>query len=349
METKRLKTAFLGITEKDQGLLEAAWKNKLFHVVALAGDNPDLVTNFAGRYECAPFDDYRQLVVRNQLDLLVVTAPMHLCEEHVRTAMKKKINILKLAPPALDFEQTAEFMKIAQRNKTEFFVTNPMLFCPAFAELPKHIRTEDMSQIHLICCFCNTPIGLDEPAQRWLNDPKVAGGGVLLRDCYYIIDLIVQNFGLPQQVYCLTTNQAPDKQQRLSITEDTVTVLMKFSDTLIGSLIGSRRFGPACAGLTIHGRQSYMTFTNDSFANHDNSGTITQQQKFDYTPDESIEKMLQNIASTMLRPVKKQTNARVQNLMNMALIEAAYLSARTAMPEEPLKVLEMAATASTGI
>jgi predicted dehydrogenase len=349
METQKLKTAFLGIAEKDQALLEAAWKNKLFEVVALAGDNPDLVANFAGRYECVPFDDYRQLVVRNQLDLLVVTAPMHLCEEHVRTAMKKKIKILKLAPPALDFEQTAEFMKIARKNKTEFFVANPMLFCSSFAELPKHIRTQDKSQIYLICCFCNTPTGLDEPAQRWLNDPKVAGGGVLLRDCYYIIDLIVLNFGLPQQVYCLTTNQAPDKQQRLSITEDTVTVLMKFSDTLIGSLTGSRRFGPGCAGLTIHGRQSYMTFTNDSFTIHDNCGTITQQQKFDYNPDESIEKMLHNIASTMLQPDKKQANARARNLMNMALIEAAYLSARTAMPEEPLKVLEMAATASTGI
>jgi len=345
METQKLKTAFLGIAEKDQALLEAARKNKHFDVVALAGDNPDLVAKFAGRYECAPFDDYRQLVVRNQLDLLVVTAPMHLCEEHVRTAMKKKVNILKLAPPAFDFEQTAEFMKIAQKNKIEFFVTNPMLFYPAFAELPNHIVSQDKSQIHLISCFCNTPIGLDEPAQRWLNDPKLAGGGVLLRDCYYIIDIIVQNFGLPQQVYCLTTNQAPDKQQRLSITEDTVTVLMKFSDTLIGSLIGSRRFGPASAGLTIHGRQNYMTFTNDSFTIHDNSGTITQQQQFDYTLDETIEKMLQNIASMMLQPVTRQTNTRTQNLMNMALIEAAYLSARTAMPEEPLKVLEMAATA----
>ena len=349
METKKLKTAFLGITEKDQGLLEAAWKNKLFDVVALAGGNPDLITSFAGRYECNAFDDYRQLIVRNELDLLVVTAPIHLCEEHVRAAMKKKFNILKLAPPALDFEQTAELMQIAQKNKVKFFVANPMLFCPAFAELPKHLQTQDKNEIHLVSAFCNTPTRLDEPSRRWLNDPKLAGGGVLLRDCYYIIDLVILNFGLPQQVYCLVTNQAPDKQQRLSITEDTVALLMKFSDTLIGSLVGSRRFGPPSAGLTIHGKQSYIAFTNDGFATYDNSGTIIQQQKCDYSPEECIKKMLQNVALAMLQPDKKQTDARTRNIMNMAVIEAAYLSARTAMPEEPLKVLEMAANAPTHI
>ena len=342
MEAKKLKTAFLGITEKDQPLLEAAWKNKLFQVVALAGANPDLVANFAGRYECTPFDDYRQLVVRNELDLLVVTAPLHLCEEHVKTAMKKKFNILKPAPPALDFEQATELMQIAQKNKVELFVANPMLFCPAFVELPKHIHTEDKNEIHLVSCFCNTPTRLDEPSQRWLNDPKMAGGGVLLRDCYHMIDLIVLNFGLPQQVYSLATNQAPDKQLRLSITEDTVAVLMKFSDTLIGSLVGSRRFGPPSAGVTIHGKGSYTVVTEHSITVHENSGKVVQQQKCGFDLDKSTEEMLQKVALSMHQPNKKKAETRTRNLMNMAVIEAAYLSARTAMPEEPFKVLEMA-------
>ena len=349
METKRLKTAFLGITERDQVLLEAVWENKHFDLLALGGGNPELVANFAGRYECQAFDDYRQLVIRNKLDLLIVTAPMHLCEEHIRAAMKKKFNILKLSPPALDFEHTAELMQIAQKNRAEFFVANPMLFCPAFAELPKQLQTQDKNEIHLISAFCNTPTSLDEPSQRWLNDPKLAGGGVLLRDCYSIIDLIVLNFGLPQQIYCLSTNQAPDKQQRLLITEDTVALLMKFSDTLIGSLIGSRRFGPPCAGLTAHGKQSFLAFTDESFTTYDNSGTVVQQQKFDYSPQECIKKMLQDVARTLLQPDKKQTDARTRNIMNMAVIEAAYLSARTGMPEEPVKVLEMAANAPTHI
>lgn len=342
METKRLKTAFLGITEKDQPLLEAAWKNQLFEVVALAGENQDLVANFAGRYECTPFDDYRQLVVRNQLDLLVVTAPLHLCEEHVRTAMKKNFNILKSAPAALDFEQAAEFMQMAQKNNIEFFVANPMLFCPAFSELPKHFKSEDKNEIYLISCFCNAPIQLDDPSQRWLNDPKMAGGGVLLRDCYYMIDLIVLNFGLPQQVYCLATNQAPDKQQRLSITEDTVTMLMKFSDTLIGSLVGSRRFGPPSAGLTIHGKENYTVVTNSSVTIHDNGGKVMKKEKCTCDLGKSTEAMLQSIALSMHQIDKKKTGFRERNLANMAVIESAYLSTRTAMPEEPLKVLEMA-------
>jgi predicted dehydrogenase len=349
MDTKKIKTAFLGITEKDQSLLETVWDNKSFRIAALAGNNQELVENFAGRYECAGFDDFRQLVVRNELDLLVVTAPIHLCEDYVKTAMKKGINILKLMPPALDFEQTVEFMQIAQKQKVKYFVANPFRFSPALGSIAEHVSLGDNNESYLVRCLCSAPVKLDEPAQRWLNDPKLAGGGVFLRDCYHLIDLIVSNFGLPQQVFCLTTNHAPDKQQRLSITEDTATVQMKFSDTLMCSLVASRRFGPASTSVTVHTSRNFVTFTGETIRINDNSGDIVKEEKFEAEPREQLEKMLQGIATALLEPGRNQTNPNTRNLKNMALIEAAYLSSRTAMPEEPHKVLEMAGNHSRGI
>ena len=52
--------------------------------------------------------------------------------------------------------------------------------------------------------------------------------------------------------------------------------------------------------------------------------------------------LLKNFALSMLMPDKNKlySSAR-ENLHDMALIEAAYLSARTSMPEEPSKILKM--------
>jgi hypothetical protein len=44
----------------------------------------------------------------------------------------------------------------------------------------------------------------------------------------------------------------------------------------------------------------------------------------------------------VLRPEgKKMASSGRENLKNMAVIESAYLSARTGMPEEPGKILQM--------
>ena len=71
---------------------------------------------------------------------------------------------------------------------------------------------------------------------------------MLLYECWEIIDQISLNFGLPQQVYCpvLSTvegvagSAAPDRQQRLYLTEDSAIVTMKFNDTLSGNLLAGR-------------------------------------------------------------------------------------------------------------
>ena len=79
----------------------------------------------------------------------------------------------------------------------------------------------------------------------WHNDPELAGGRVLLRDCYEIVDFFVGTFGLPEQVYCLATNNAEDKQRIRVIIEGAFEGVLERSELAIEgvnlNIIDSRR------------------------------------------------------------------------------------------------------------
>jgi predicted dehydrogenase len=160
-----------------------------------------------------------------------------------------------------------------------------------------------------------------------------------------MIDQIVWNFDMPQQVYSLNTNQAQDKQQRLYLTEDTAVVTMKFADTFIGNLIASRRdgIGPREEFLRLYGKDKILTVNQKRLTVTDGLGEVSEELEYDDDQLACMAKLLENFALSILSPDKNELwSGGRGNLKDMAVIESAYLSARTAMPEEPNRVLQMA-------
>jgi predicted dehydrogenase len=330
----RLKTAVLGLDDKGQFLLKTAAKIEQFEIAAVADSDTNLVEKIAGQYKCAKYDDYRQLVTtmdsrlrENDKHCLLVAAGTHSCDEYIRMAMKKKFNVLKLTPMARNFEEAAEFAALAEQENIQFAVANLRRFGQSYPGFGDFLRDGRIEQVFLITAFCNFS---EQPKDKWQTDPKLAGGGVLLHDCYEIIDQIILNFGIPQQIYCLNTNQAQDKQQRLYLVEDRAIVTMKFSDTLMGNLTAFQQKG---------------TGAKEEFMRAYGKGPEQNEEEFTYDDDESsrMEKLLNNFALSILAPDEnKLISSGKENLKNMAVIESAYLSARTAMPEEPNRILQMA-------
>ena len=355
MSEGRLKTAVLGLSDSGQLLLKAASQIDHFRVQAVADKDAVLAQRIAEEYNCAAYDDYRQLIIQNQLDCLLVAAAMYSCDEHIRAAMKKKFNILKLAPAARNFEEAAEFVGLAEDENVKLAVANPSRFARSFLALREFLQEGKIEQIFLITAFCNVgdqphrdPKHEKVPSESqptWETDPKLAGGGVLLRNCYEMIDQILWNFSMPQQIYSLHGNQALDKQQRLYLTEDTAVVTMKFSDTLIGNLIASRRtgMGPRENSLRVYGRDKILTVSDTQFTVVDGAGQSGGQLRCDDNALYRMTRLLESFALSILAPHdNKLFSSGRENLKNMAVIESAYLSARTGFPEEPSRILQMA-------
>jgi predicted dehydrogenase len=342
MSECKLKTAVLGLSDKGQLLLEAASKIDCFQILAVADKDTKLTERLAGQYNCTAYDDYRQLIVQNQFDCLLVAAGMYSCDEYIRMAIKKKFNILKLAPAARNFEEASEFVHLAEDENIKFAIANPSRFAQSFIALHEFLQQSGIEQIFLITALCT--VG-NEQNTGWQTDPKLAGGGVLLRNCYGIIDQIVCNFTAPQHVYSLNTNSAGDRQQRLYLTEDTAVVTMKFTDTSFGNLIASKVFGPKQNFLKVYGKNKILTVSDTRFTVSNSFGRTSKEFQYDDNELVSMKKVLKNFALSILSPDKnKLCSSARENLKNMAVIESAYLSARTGMPEEPGRILQMSQT-----
>lgn len=343
MGVDRLKTAILGLNEGGRLLLEAAGRLDCLQIHAVADKDPNLTEKIAVEYGCAPYDDYRQLVIQNELDCLLVAEATHCCEEYVRMAMKKKFNVLKLSPGARNFDEAAEFVRLGEEQNIRYAIANPSRFAESFRALAQFVRDGRISQVFLIHALCN-PGGHDPP--DWQNDPKLSGGGVLMHDCYRIIDQIVANFGMPEQVYSLNTNKAPDKQQRLYLTEDTAVVTMKFGGGCIGNLVTSRRtgVGPKQMSLKLYGKDGIVEADDERLVLSDRLGQEVETVGGDCDGPGRMTELLKNFAMSILSPeTNKVCSSGRENLQVMAVIESAYLSARTGFPEEPGRILQLAA------
>ena len=179
----------------------------------------------------------------------------------------------------------------------------------------------------------------------WRADPKLAGGGVLLHDCYQLFDQLLLSFPLPEQVYALKTNQAPDKQQRLYLTEDTALVCLRFSDALMGSVVATRRdeIGPHRASIEIHAKEARLTVTEDQVELRTRDGRNDLKWRYDEEEQVATERLLSSFARSLQAPDQfPLTSSGAENLRTMAVLESAYLSARTGFPEEPARILQLA-------
>jgi len=341
MAKNKLRTAILGLDKGGISLLRAASSVGSFEIQAVADKDVKIVEKAASEYKCVGYDDYRQLIIQNQFDCLLVAAGLYSCDEYIKTAMKKKFNILKLAPPARNVEEAMEFVRIAEEEKIKFVIANPCRFAKSFVVLREFLQKKHLEQIFLITALCS---GGGEGRSVWQSDPKLAGGGVLLHNCYEIIDQIMWNFPIPQQIYSLNTNVAGDKQQRLYLTEDTAIVTMKFSDTFFGNITASR-----CATLDVeekvlkvYGKEKNLTVSDNKFIVSDNSGRVREEREYEDDLIGREKALLENFALSILSPDKnKVMSSGRENLKNMVFIESAYLSARTSMPEEPDRILQM--------
>jgi len=309
--------------------------------LAVADKDASCAERVGEEYNRRGYDDYRQLI-QTRFDCLLVAEGLNNCEQYVRSAMKDGVNILKLAPAARNFDEAAELVRLAENHGAKFAVANPQRFDARFVEFRRRLRLDSVRRFFLVTAACFVA---ERRRPAWQTDVKLAGGGVLLHDCYDIIDQIVWNFGIPQQIYAVNISSAGDKQQRLYLTEDTAVVTMSFSDTFIGTLMVSR----ACRRpaerkfIKVYGKEETLTFCGEGLKATEGNGQTNEQLEDGESRIICMKKVLASFALSILQPDKnKPPSSARENLSNMALIEACYLSARTGFPEQPARILQMA-------
>ncbi len=345
MSIGKLKTASLGLGRKANQLLDLACSTGLYEIISVADSVLSNAVQAAQKYSCTAFDDYRQLVLQNDIDVLIVAEPLYKCAEYVRIAINKKCNIIKLIPTATNFELAVELINLAEKNNVKYITAAPARFAPGFERLCDYLKTIDRRQLSFVNINASLgsdffqPITSDQQA-----DAKLSGGGVLLNDCFELLSLIIENFSLPQQIYALLTSRIADRKAKQYLGEDTATASLVLSDGLIGTFLAAKQVGSnTTTPVRIYGPQQNIIATPNRLAVIDSAGAIINENKYPLKPEKCITEMFIDTGRALLEPDKyKLRNSWQLDLATMALIEAAYLSAKTGTPESPRRFVEMA-------
>ncbi len=348
MSKQKIDTVVLGLNDEGQVLLKAASGSEHFRIQAVADKDGGLAERLGAEYGCAAYDDYRQVITAmdsqledEQVRCLIVAEGMYSCEEYVRLAMKKRFNVLKAAPAGRDFEESAELVRLADEEDVKFAIANPRRYARSFSTLHEYIKDGVVDEVFLVSVFC-CYAGVQRAG--WQSDPKLAGGGVLLQNSFGMLDQIMWNFPIPEQVYCLSTNDAIDRRRRLSLTEDTAVVAMKFSDRLLGNVIVSSRSSvwPRQEFVKVCGKDRIVVVNDRRLTVRDGKSRVVEDLECEKDAVACMTGVVGDFGLSVLpaEEMKVRSSGR-ENLKSMAVIESAYLSGRTGMPEEPGKILQM--------
>lgn len=351
MGAGRLRTGLLGLDRRGPLLLEALTQIEAFDVVAVADKDAVLANRLAGQYRCKAFDDYRQFIIQNPFDTLIVCAGLHSCLDYVRMAVKKKAHILKWAPMARNFAEATELADLAVSEGVRFDVANPMRYCEGFSGLGHRLSDKTLDRPFLVRAIwdISRPAGdamdhASESHTAWMTDRQLAGGGVVLHDGYGLIDHLVEGLGIPQQVYCLSRSYASDKAVPY-LAEDTAVLIARFDDGLIADLVLMRHWDDrdSCRHVAVYGKGGPWIADCRRSGICDHRGQAAEGRDCGCEEMGVTSRLLRDYADTRLVPDEHPfaSDARA-NLDVMAVIEAAYISTRTGSPEQPAKVLSRA-------
>jgi len=325
-----LRAGIIGVEDYGSQVLKTLGACDLYKIQAIADKNRELAREYAQQYDARPYDDYRSLIVEEKLDVLFLTIPTYLCGECITLAAKSGMHVFKEAPLARSLPEATQWHDLMEKAGLRFHVSAPYRFAPGFLQANHVLEKEPIGKIYLIRAESFGPFPADF---KWRGDPVLAGGGVLLELAYPMVDQIIWNLGIPERLYSLNAGFCSKRVLPPYRTEDTAILTMKFPDGAMGNLISGWMAGQEQELLSLYGTEGTLEVNRNFLRVRDGKGEIVKQN--DYQVDEAwltaqqIRQFGDSIMDTELKPV---STAR-EHLANVAIMESAYLSARTQLPE----------------
>ncbi len=187
------------------------------------------------------------------------------------------------------------------------------------------------------------------PLTGWRADRVSAGGGALLELGYALVDLLTWMVGLPEDVFgSSAVNTQPDLHNpeappmHPSTTDDTAAAVMRSADGAMASLVVSRVSGPLSEEVALHGRKGTLTVGPQSCLLRDTDGRALDRTDCLDDPTECIRRFVDAFAAGLASETNTYPCSARENLLTMAVLEAVYLSDKTANAENPRSLLQAA-------
>jgi predicted dehydrogenase len=153
-------------------------------------DTSKMVTDFLskhGNFNC--FSDYNKMLSEVKPDAVVVAVPTKFHYTIIKDLLQKNIHVFAEKPFCLNYEQSEELVKLAEKNQLVNQVGYHNKFFGTFKEAKRIVTSGVLGDIYHFVGESYGPVVLKKKAETWRSDPE-EGGGCLLDYASHVIDLI---------------------------------------------------------------------------------------------------------------------------------------------------------------
>jgi len=310
-------------------------------VVGVADRDAAVTEQAAREYGLAAYSDNRRLLVETQPEAVFVAVPPMDAPDLIGACAERGIHVWKEPPLARNLDEGLALTRRMSEAGLKFTVGTALRFSCGY-RAARRFR-DKIGQVLLARAHYLFNWG---PDLGWRGDRESAGGGALMQVGYHHVDLLVWILGLPEAVYGLdvcgySPGQIGPEGQPLPVydTDDAAAVLVRYSGNCTAVIAASRQSGPVSEELALHGRAGSILANSESCLLRDPDGNILTRVDRDGSPLEQRRRQIELFARAILDDATTYHCSGWENLLDLAVVEAAYLSNRTGQPESPLRLL----------
>lgn len=334
-----IRAAIIGLDRPAQTILEGLQSAPGLKLVGLADTHKERLAEFAKSTDLPTYDDRRLMLVETKPQFIFVNVPRHQEAEVLALAAELGVHVWKPYPLGRNFDEAVSFVQLIAKAKLGLYVGSPYRFGGGFGRLCEWLPR--VGRVHLIQDEFLVPESTGGPITGWRASKAQAGGGVLLDGAYPSLEVMTSQFGLPAQVYCEiagslgTQTDGPPYE-----TEDLAMLCLTFGSGTAACSAALRVSARHDWRTAWHGPKGTITFKPGCVSFESQAIWPPEVFRFPVLPARQYTIQAGELVAN-LRDEQPASSAARDHLPVMAIIEAAYLSARTGQPESPAQFYEL--------
>jgi predicted dehydrogenase len=308
-------------------------------VVGLA-DRDSAAATRLGRQTGLPFfTDNRALLAQTRPRAVFAAVPPQASAEIVHLCAERGISLWKELPLARNLTEAAALVRRMESAGAKFAVGTQRRFAAGYRrawQLRGCLGQVFLARAHYLFNWGGE--------LRWRAD-RAGAGGAMMELGYHAVDLLTWLLGLPEEVYGMAADVRlePLPGERLAPvhdSDDTAAALLRYSRGLMASLVTTRRSGPVSEHISLHGRAGSLVAEAGGCTLRDPDGKLLDSVAEEPSPLAVFSRQVAAFAAAAAGGGAIYECSARENLLNMAVIDAIYLSSRTRQPETPLRLLQ---------
>ncbi len=334
-----LPVAVIGVGGVGELTVRACRASDAVRVIGVSDRNGEAASRVGAAAGAPHYTDNRRLLAETRPAAVMLAVPPGEAGDILAACAKRGIHVWKELPLARTLAEGAGFVRLMDKADLKLVVGTQRRFAFGYERAGRWLARA--GRVFLARTHYSFNWGRE---LGWRGDRSVAGGGALMELGYHGVDLIVRHFGLPEEVYGQCVGDTRPRFEAEDIepiydTEDTATVVLRYGDGLVADIVASRRSGPVSEGLSFHGWEGSVSATGETCVLRDPDGSVLERESDDSPPIDTFRRQVDAFARAVLTDPPHYECSGRENLLNLAVIEAAYLSDRTSQPETPRSLL----------